>query len=78
MNPSRILGAVFPIVQWSKSYDVSTGIGDLIAGITVALTLIPQSIAYASLAGLEPQVIIFVVYNLVIASIFSVVLQLKH
>ncbi|XP_063533837.1 sodium-independent sulfate anion transporter-like isoform X1 [Cydia strobilella] len=43
------------ILHWSKSYELGTGVGDLIAGITVALTLIPQSIAYASLAGLEPQ-----------------------
>ncbi|XP_063618365.1 sodium-independent sulfate anion transporter-like [Cydia splendana] len=54
-NPKRILGGILPILQWSKSYDLGTGVGDLIAGITVALTLIPQSIAYASLAGLEPQ-----------------------
>lgn len=30
------------------------GLGDVIAGISVALVLIPQSIAYASLAGLPP------------------------
>ncbi|XP_025200768.1 sodium-independent sulfate anion transporter-like isoform X2 [Melanaphis sacchari] len=30
--------------------------GDMIAGITIGLTMIPQSIAYASLANLSPQV----------------------
>ena len=30
------------------------GFGDVIAGVSVALVLIPQSIAYASLAGLPP------------------------
>ncbi|KAJ0177281.1 hypothetical protein K1T71_007290 [Dendrolimus kikuchii] len=54
-QPLRFVGGVFPILRWSKSYDLKTAIGDLIAGITVALTLIPQSIAYASLAGFEPQ-----------------------
>ncbi|XP_013143122.1 PREDICTED: sodium-independent sulfate anion transporter-like [Papilio polytes] len=54
-HPLRLVGRVFPIVRWSRSYDLRTGIGDLIAGITIALTLIPQSIAYASLAGFEPQ-----------------------
>ncbi|KAG6454520.1 sodium-independent sulfate anion transporter-like [Manduca sexta] len=54
-DPLRLVGRVFPILQWSKTYDLRTAIGDLIAGITVALTLIPQSIAYASLAGFEPQ-----------------------
>lgn len=47
---------LFPIVGWSRHYELRTGLGDLIAGVTVALTLIPQSIAYASLAGFEPQV----------------------
>ncbi|CAH2037358.1 unnamed protein product, partial [Iphiclides podalirius] len=54
-HPLRLVGRVFPIVRWSRNYNLRTGIGDLIAGITIALTLIPQSIAYASLAGLEPQ-----------------------
>jgi SulP family sulfate permease len=30
-------------------------VGDLVAGITVALVLIPQALAYAELAGLPPQ-----------------------
>jgi MFS superfamily sulfate permease-like transporter len=30
--------------------------GDIIAGITVGLTVIPQSIAYANIAELPPQV----------------------
>ncbi|XP_045448685.1 sodium-independent sulfate anion transporter-like [Melitaea cinxia] len=55
LDPRRFVGRVFPILRWSRTYNTSTCIGDLIAGITVALTLIPQSIAYASLAGFEPQ-----------------------
>uniref|UniRef100_A0A2M4CBI8 Putative secreted protein n=1 Tax=Anopheles marajoara TaxID=58244 RepID=A0A2M4CBI8_9DIPT len=31
-------------------------VADLIAGITVGLTVLPQGLAYATLAGLEPQV----------------------
>lgn len=54
--PKRIITGVFPVLGWSRSYDAATAIGDLIAGVTIALTLIPQSIAYASLAGLEAQV----------------------
>ncbi|CAH0579319.1 unnamed protein product [Chrysodeixis includens] len=55
LNPKRIFMGLFPIFTWSRTYDSKTAIGDLIAGITIALTLIPQSIAYASLAGFEPQ-----------------------
>lgn len=30
--------------------------GDLVAGLTVGLTIIPQGIAYAKIANLQPQV----------------------
>lgn len=59
LNPAQIAGSVFPILRWAKGYNIETGVGDLIAGVTVALTLVPQSIAYASLAGFDPQVIFF-------------------
>ena len=39
-------------MKWIGSYNRSTAAADFIAGITVGLTMIPQSIAYASLAGL--------------------------
>lgn len=32
------------------------GVSDLVAGITVGLTVIPQAIAFANVAGLPPQV----------------------
>lgn len=44
-----------PIVQWLPKYDKVKFISDFIAGITVGLTMIPQSLAYASLADLPPQ-----------------------
>lgn len=59
-DPKRFICGLFPILQWSRTYDFASGIGDLIAGITIALTLVPQSIAYASLAGFEPQVLYLV------------------
>jgi sodium-independent sulfate anion transporter 11 len=45
-----------PVLNWLPQYRPSTAAADLVAGITVGLTLIPQSIAYASLAGLHAQV----------------------
>lgn len=45
-----------PILQWWPVYSSEDCIGDLLAGITVGLTLIPQSISYATLADLPPQV----------------------
>ena len=35
------------------------GIADLLAGLSVALVLIPQSMAYAKLAGLPPHIGLF-------------------
>jgi len=50
-NPWRFL----PFLSWiGKCKDPSTLTADIIAGITVALVLVPQSMAYASLAGLPP------------------------
>ena len=37
------------------SYNLTWLFGDLIAGITVALVLVPQSMSYANIAGLAPQ-----------------------
>ncbi len=43
---------VFPFIEWFKNYDMNSFKIDAIAGLTVALVLIPQSMAYAQLAGL--------------------------
>ena len=43
------------ILSWIKKYDKSSAISDVIAGITLGLTMIPQAIAYAALAGLPSQ-----------------------
>ncbi|XP_063995846.1 sodium-independent sulfate anion transporter-like [Diachasmimorpha longicaudata] len=44
-----------PILSWLPQYDSEKAISDAIAGITVGLTVMPQGLAYAILAGLEPQ-----------------------
>ncbi|KAJ0177503.1 hypothetical protein K1T71_007512 [Dendrolimus kikuchii] len=44
-----------PILDWLPKYSLSKGLADVIAGITVGLTVIPQAIAYAGVAGLPPQ-----------------------
>mgnify|MGYP003406869974 FL=1 len=44
-----------PGSRWLRGYSTEFFIADLIAGITVGLTVLPQSLAYATLAGLEPQ-----------------------
>lgn len=45
---------VFPILQWLPNYKRSDLNGDLFAGLTVGVMLIPQGMAYALIAGLPP------------------------
>lgn len=44
-----------PVLDWSRSYDRTALSNDLIAAVIVTIMLIPQSLAYALLAGLPPE-----------------------
>jgi SulP family sulfate permease len=50
------LARYFPILDWGRRYDRATAASDLLAAVIVTIMLIPQSLAYAMLAGLPPQV----------------------
>ena len=67
MSKKPLLHKYIPLFDWIRSYDKSDLRGDLIAGITVGVMLIPQSMAYAVLAGLPP------VYGLY-ASVFPMII----
>ena len=43
-----------PILEWLPNYNTTFLKGDIVAGITVGIILIPQGIAYALIAGLPP------------------------
>lgn len=45
-----------PITAWLPKYDRVDFLGDLVAGVTVGLTVIPQALAYAGIAGLDVKV----------------------
>ena len=45
---------IFPIFDWILKYKTEYFKDDLLAGITVAILLIPQGMAYALIAGLPP------------------------
>lgn len=47
-----MLAKIFPFIVWFKDYNFNKFKIDFVAGLTVALVLIPQSMAYAQLAGL--------------------------
>jgi SulP family sulfate permease len=45
-----------PILEWGRAYQRETLLGDGLAAVIVTVMLIPQSLAYAMLAGLPPEV----------------------
>nr|CAD7263012.1 unnamed protein product [Timema shepardi] len=48
-------GEKIPITKWLPKYSRQDAIHDIIASLTVSLTVIPQGIAIAVLSGLQPQ-----------------------
>lgn len=54
--PKTRIESIFPILQWARTYSREDLVGDLLAGLIVAIMLVPQGMAYALLAGLPPQV----------------------
>ncbi|KAM3960573.1 sodium-independent sulfate anion transporter [Aphomia sociella] len=51
----RLAKRRLPILEWGRRYDRLAAVADLVAGVTLGLMLVPQSLAYASLAGLPLQ-----------------------
>ncbi len=45
-----------PLLDWGRKYDRETFTNDALAALIVTIMLIPQSLAYAMLAGLPPEV----------------------
>ncbi len=52
----RRLASIFPLVDQLRSYGAGDIRSDITAGLTTAVMLIPQAMAYAMLAGLPPIV----------------------
>lgn len=47
--------SLFPFASWISHYNMQWFAGDLVAGITIGAVVVPQGMAYAILANLEPQ-----------------------
>jgi len=75
-KPSGIasyLEKFIPAISWKKDLkDKKILVTDFIAGVTVALVLIPQSMAYAQLAGLPPYYGLYAAFlPPIVASVFG-------
>lgn len=66
-----------PILEWLPKYNSDLFKGDLSAGLTVGVMLIPQGMAYAMLAGLDPIYGLYAsIFPLIIYAIFGTTRQL--
>ena len=50
------LRRLLPIMEWGRAYTSTMLTNDLVAAAIVTIMLIPQSLAYAMLAGLPPEI----------------------
>ena len=50
------LARYLPILDWGRNYSSDALTSDLVAAVIVTIMLVPQSLAYALLAGLPPEV----------------------
>ena len=55
-DPLKRLVTILPILGWAPNYSRTEAQSDLVAAVIVTIMLVPQSLAYAMLAGLPPQV----------------------
>jgi SulP family sulfate permease len=53
-HPAWLL-RVWPVLRWKNRVTAETIRADLIAGLTVAIVVVPQAVAFASIAGMPPQ-----------------------
>ena len=71
-NLQQTLKSFFPIFEWGKSYNKNVAINDGVAALIVTIMLIPQSLAYALLAGLPAEIGIYAsIIPIILYSIFG-------
>ncbi|MXO96583.1 sulfate permease [Erythrobacter aquimaris] len=67
-----MLSRYLPILEWGRTYNRSILTNDMMAAVIVTIMLIPQSLAYALLAGLPPVVGLYAsILPLVLYAIFG-------
>lgn len=67
----KVLYKRIPVINTIRNYEKNMFVSDLVAGITVGLTIIPQAMAYASVAGVPVK---YGLYSSFLASFIYVIL----
>ncbi|XP_012341891.1 solute carrier family 26 member 6 isoform X1 [Apis florea] len=71
MKPMKILKTTIPLIDWLSTYNWKNDIlGDIVAGITVAVMHIPQGMAYAILGNVPPIIGIYMAFFPVLVYLF--------
>ncbi|XP_011862989.1 PREDICTED: solute carrier family 26 member 10-like isoform X2 [Vollenhovia emeryi] len=71
IKPVAVLKKTIPLIDWLSTYDWKNNIlGDVVAGITVAVMHIPQGMAYAILGNVPPIVGIYMAFFPVLVYFF--------
>ncbi|XP_063691648.1 sodium-independent sulfate anion transporter-like [Bolinopsis microptera] len=67
----RYLKSKLPCIAWMRAYNLKCLQGDIIAGLTVGMMVIPQGLAYAHLAELPPNFGLYASFIGVLVYIFT-------
>ena len=72
MTMSSKIQGLFPFLDWGRQYNTQHLASDVTAAVIVTIMLIPQSLAYAMLAGLPPEVGLYAsILPLVLYAVFG-------
>ncbi|QTN23747.1 SulP family inorganic anion transporter [Rhizobacter sp. AJA081-3] len=71
-TPEGRLARVLPMLRWWPQVDARSLRADALAGLTGAIILVPQAVAYASIAGLPPQYGLYTaIVPVIVAALFG-------
>lgn len=71
-TPEGRLSKVLPMLRWWPLVDARSLRADALAGLTGAIILVPQAVAYASIAGLPPQYGLYTaIVPVIVAALFG-------
>jgi sulfate permease, SulP family len=67
-RPPRSLRSVLPVVSWLPRYRLRRDLGaDLVAGMALAALLVPESLGFAAVAGVPPEVGLYAALGALVA-----------
>jgi SulP family sulfate permease len=55
LHGNASLGSIFPVLRWWHRVNRRTLRADLLAGLVGAIVVLPQGVAFATLAGMPPE-----------------------